>query len=52
MGFKRRNDRRRDQDLFGAAQIAAWRARTAELNREGRGDQSMFILARKPAEGV
>jgi len=46
------NDKRKDVDLFGVAQLAAWRARTDDLNREGRGDQNMFILARKPSEAV
>ena len=40
------NDNRRDRDLFSRAQLADWRARTAALNREGRGDQTMFTLGR------
>ena len=40
------NDKRRDRDLFSARELADWRARTDALNREGRGDQTMFILAR------
>ena len=46
------NDRRKDVDLFGAAQLAEWRVRAKELNRQGQGDQSMFILARKPHGAV
>ena len=38
------NDRRRDRDLFGGAQLALWRRRTEALNRQGEGDQTMFIL--------
>ena len=40
------NDKRRDRDLFTAAQLAEWRARTLTLNHEGRGDQTMFTLGR------
>ena len=40
------NDKRRDRDLFSARELADWRARTDALNRVGRGDQTMFILAR------
>jgi hypothetical protein len=41
------NDRRRDRDLFTRAELADWRRRTEDLNREGRGDQTMFFLARR-----
>ena len=40
------NDKRRDRDLFSARELADWRARVKTLNDEGRGDQTMFILAR------
>ena len=40
------NDKRRDRDIFTRAQLADWRARTEALNREGRGDQTMFTLGR------
>lgn len=39
-------DRRRDITLFSASDLAEWRRRTAELNRQGQGDQTQFILAR------
>lgn len=38
------SDRRKDRRLFSRRQLARWRARTAALNAEGRGDQMMFFL--------
>ncbi len=40
------SDKRRDRDLFSRAELADYRRRAEELNRQGRGDQAMFILAR------
>lgn len=39
-------DRRRDRDLFSRADLAEYRQHTDELNEQGLGDQTMFILSR------
>jgi len=40
------SDKRRDRALFTSDELADWGRRTEALNRRGRGDQTMFILAR------
>ncbi len=42
------NDPRKDRDLFSRRELAQWRRRTLELNREGQGDQMLFYL--RPAQ--
>jgi len=44
------NDRRKDRDLFSRVQLKDWKARAEALNREGRGDQTLFTLARRMSE--
>jgi SAM-dependent methyltransferase len=40
------SDKRRDRDLFSRGELAEFRRRVEELNRQGQGDQTAFILAR------
>lgn len=45
------NDRVGNARLFGRSRLAAWRRATQALNRQGRGDQTVFYLRAAPRGG-